>query len=594
MKRKWCNTIRKEHVGQEVFVQGWVFRRRDHGGVIFIDLRDRSGLVQLVFAPEIEPKAHEIAEQLRSEYTIGIRGKVRARLEQDINPKLDTGEIEIEVYELELYSKSLPLPFSLDENEEVGEEIRLKYRYLDMRRLAMKHNVIMRHRLVQAVRRYLDEQEFLEIETPVLNKSTPEGARDFLVPSRINPGDFYALPQSPQIFKQILMVAGMERYYQIARCFRDEDLRADRQPEFTQIDMELSFITEEDLYEIMEGLWQSVLKEVFGIEVAAPFPRLTYEQAMERYGRDAPDTRFGMELVDVGDIAAKSSFKVFQENAERDGYRVKCIRVPEGAAFSRGEIDNLTAFAGRYGAKGLAWMKHTDNGLESSITKFFSQQELTELVERTESQPGSLLLFVADSQKVVHEALGQLRLHIARQNNMIPEGQWNFTWVVDFPAFEYDQEEGRFYSMHHPFTNIHSEDATKILDGSVTPEEAGNIRARAYDLVLNGSEIGGGSIRIHDQRLQQAVFDLLGIPEEEAHKKFSFLMDALKYGAPPHGGIAFGLDRILMLFLNQGSIRDVIPFPKTQKGQCLMSQAPSPVEPDQLKELSLRLMGTNL
>lgn len=591
MRRTWCNEMRKDDVGKQVNVRGWVFRRRDHGGVIFVDARDRSGLVQLVFSPEINQEVHSLAEGLRSEYVISATGTVRARGEQDINPRLDTGEIEIEVEVLEILNSSKTSPFSLEDTEEPNEEIRLKYRYMDMRRNTMKNNIIMRHKLVQALRISLGKHDFLEIETPILNKSTPEGARDFLVPSRLSPGEFYALPQSPQIFKQILMVAGMERYYQIARCFRDEDLRADRQPEFTQLDMELSFVEEEDIYSIMEDLWSNVLKEVFTLEVKTPFPRIRYQDAMERFGKDAPDMRFAMELVDVASVAQKCGFKVFQDNASKEGYRVKAICVPGGADFSRTDIDQLTSFAGRYGARGLAWMKHGADGLESTIAKFFKPEELEELVNLSGSKEGDILFFVADSEKVVHDALANLRLHIAKLRNLIPEDTHYFVWVTDFPAFEYDAAEGRYYSMHHPFTNLQTEDA-KILDKeNPDPAEVMSIKARAYDLVLNGSEIGGGSVRIHNNELQQKVFRLLGISPEEAEIKFSFLLEALQYGAPPHAGIAFGLDRILMLMLKQGSIRDVIPFPKTQKGQCLLSTAPSPVDMEQLQDLGIRIIA---
>ncbi len=589
MERTWCNDLRKSHAGQEVNIRGWVFRRRDHGGVIFVDARDRTGVVQLVFSQDIHPGAHELAEQLRGEFVISATGKVRPRAAQDINPRLETGEIEIEILDLKILNVSRTIPFSLEESETPNEEVRLKYRYLDMRRNQMKHNMVTRHRLYQSIRRYVDNQGFLEIETPILNKSTPEGARDFLVPSRLSAGEFYALPQSPQLFKQILMVAGMERYYQIARCFRDEDLRADRQLEFTQLDMELSFIDEEDIYRIMEGLWFHVMKETFDLDLTIPFPRITYQEAMERFGKDAPDMRFGMELKDVAAIAANCDFKVFRENASKPGFRVKAICVPGGASLSRTDIDNLTAFVARYGAKGLAWMKHTESGLESTIAKFFKPDELQSLAHLLGSKPGDILFFVADTEKIVHDSLANLRLHLGRTLKMIPEDEKYFIWVTDFPAFEFDAAEGRYYSMHHPFTNINPDDLA-MLDNP-DPRVVVKARARAYDLVLNGTEIGGGSIRIHDNELQQKVFRLLGITLEEAKIKFSFLLEALQFGAPPHGGIAFGLDRIMALLLKQESIRDVIPFPKTQKGQCLMSNAPSPVDPGQLQELFIRVVG---
>lgn len=594
MNRIWCSSLRKEDSGKEVQLKGWVFRRRDHGGVIFIDLRDRSGLVQLVFSPEINDRSHEQADDLRTEYVIAVEGKVRNRDDQDINPKLETGEIEIEINKLTLLNKSLTIPFSLEDDDVPGEEVRLTYRYLDMRRLAMKNNIIIRHRFVQALRSYLNDKGFLEIETPILNKSTPEGARDFLVPSRLSQGEFYALPQSPQIFKQVLMVAGLERYYQIAKCFRDEDLRADRQPEFSQLDMEISFINEEDLFELTEGLWQKVIKAVFDMSIEIPFPRITYREAMDRFGKDAPDMRFGMELCDIKDIAQNCKFKVFNDNAKKQGSSVKAIAVRRGSSLSRTDIDNLTGFVGKYGAKGLAWMKHTEDGqsgkLESSITKFFTPEELAGIIEKVGSKPGDIVFFVADKSKIVHDSLANLRIHLAKQMQMIPDNTWNFVWVTQFPAFEFDIKDKRYYSVHHPFTNIQEDDIAKLDDGELRPEIIHSIKSRAYDLVLNGTEIGGGSIRIHDKSIQEKVFRVLGISKEEASQKFSFLLDALQYGAPPHGGIAFGIDRILMLLLNQDSIRDVIPFPKTQRGQCLMSKAPSLVETDQLRELSLRLI----
>lgn len=571
---------------------GWSFRYRDQGGLIFVDLRDRSGIVQLVFDRSDLGGNFDAAEAIRCEFVLAIKGAVRLRSKETVNPKLETGKIEIVVREFEILNPSKPLPFAIDEYSETSEEHRLHHRYIDMRRESMRDAMIARSKLTMAIRRKLDGEGFLEIETPVLNKSTPEGARDFLVPSRMTPGKFYALPQSPQIFKQILMVGGFEKYFQIVKCFRDEDLRADRQPEFTQLDMELSFVNEEQIITLLEELWLSVFDEVFGIKIKQPIQRMTYTEAVEHYGTDRPDLRFDMKLVDIADIAAESSFQVFQKAAASGG-RVKALCVPGGAILSRKEIDDLTEWVNRdFGAKGLAWMKHEADGLKSVVSKFFTPEQLGEIAKRCGSKEGDILFFGADAAHVVHATLGNLRLALARKMGMIPEESHSLAWVVDFPLFERDPQSGKLYSVHHPFTAPVEEDLPILLDTERFQKEGEKIRSRAYDLVLNGNEIGGGSIRIHRSDVQNAVFAALGISDEEANEKFGFLLEALQYGAPPHGGIAFGIDRVLMILLKKESIRDVIAFPKTQKGHCLLSDAPSSVDRLQLTELKLRVTAT--
>lgn len=561
---------------------GWVQRRRDHGGLIFIDLRDREGIVQLALDPDRDAASHQKAEQVRNEFVVAARGKVSARPEGTINPRMKTGEIEIEVAELLILNQSETPPFMLDEYTEVAENIRLKYRYLDLRRPALQRNLMMRHLVARAVRRYLDSQGFVEVETPVLTKSTPEGARDYLVPSRVNTGNFYALPQSPQLFKQLLMVSGFDRYFQIVKCFRDEDLRADRQPEFTQIDCEMSFVNHDDVISTMEGLIASIFKEAIGLDVLLPMPRLTYAEALRRFGVDNPDMRFDLELVDLTALVADSQFKVFAEVAANSGL-IKALNVKKGADFSRKDLDGFTDFVKIYGAKGLAWVKVTAEGWQSPIAKFFSAAELTRLNQELDAEVGDLLLFVADSAAVANEALGRLRGHIGQRLGLTSKDEYRFVWVTDFPLLEWDAEAKRYVAVHHPFTSPLEEDIP-LLDS-----DPGKARAQAYDLVLNGSEVGGGSVRIHDQAVQSRLFELLGIGEEEAQMKFGFLLDALSYGAPPHGGIAFGLDRLMMILTGTDSIRDVIAFPKTQKATCLLSDAPNEVDEKQLQELGIKL-----
>ncbi|MEW5737141.1 MAG: aspartate--tRNA ligase [Thermodesulfobacteriota bacterium] len=577
-----CNSLNSSHIGSEVILMGWVQRRRDHGGVIFVDLRDREGITQVVFNPEHAPAVHEKAHGLRSEWAIGVRGKVRCRPEGMANPNLETGDIEIMVDELWIYNRSETPPFMIEDNIEVTETLRLAHRYLDLRRPRMVRNLISRHKATQAARCFLNENGFLDIETPVLTKSTPEGARDYLVPSRVNPGQFFALPQSPQLFKQLLMMAGYDRYYQIVRCFRDEDLRADRQPEFTQIDMELSFVTENDVMDISERLIARIFDAVLGVVVPVPFPRMTYKDAMDLYGVDKPDLRFGLPLSDVTDIVAGSGFKVFAEKAKSGGL-VKALNAKGCTDFSRKEIDDLTSFVSVYGAKGLAWIKVKENEWQSPIAKFFTDDEKKALAARIGMEPGDLVFFVADTAKITNDALGNLRNHLGEKLRLIDETEFRFTWVTDFPLVEYDDKEKRFVAMHHPFTSPREEDF-----GLLATDPAA-VRARAYDMVLNGTEIGGGSIRIHRRDLQEQLFSALGIGAAEAEEKFGFLLKALDFGAPPHGGIAFGLDRLTAILCNEKSIRDVIAFPKTQKAACVMTQAPSSVSAVQLAELSLRV-----
>ena len=577
-----CEDFSSRDIGKKVTLMGWVDSRRNLGGLIFVWLRDRSGIIQLVFDENDQTGDFSGAESLRAEFVIAVKGEVVARTPENVNPDLHTGEIEVKVEELRILSKAETPPFEIEENSNVREELRLKYRYLDLRRPDMQKNFILRNRIAMTVRKYLDENGFMEIETPMLQKSTPEGARDYLVPSRIHKGAFYALPQSPQIFKQLLMVSGFDRYYQLAKCFRDEDLRADRQPEFTQIDMELSFVEVEDIIAINEGLIQRVFHDVMGIDIKTPLRRIPWREAMERYGSDKPDTRFGMELMDISDIAKGCSFKVFSGAVENGG-SVRCINAKK-AGLSRKEIDALGEFVKTYGAKGLAWMNFKEEGMASPIAKFLTQEEIAAITERTGAQTGDLLLFVADRNKVVCDSLGALRLHLAHKLGRIDENRFDLLWVTEFPQFEYSEEEGRYVAMHHPFTAPMDEDIEYL---ETQPEK---VRAKAYDIVLNGNEIGGGSIRIHNAELQERMFRALGFSKEEAWNRFGFMMEAFKYGTPPHGGLAYGLDRLVMLLGKCQSIRDVIAFPKVQNASDLMSEAPSQVDEKQLEELGIGLL----
>lgn len=581
-KSAYNGTLTKKDIGKEVKLAGWVLRRRDHGGVIFVDLRDRTGFAQIVFNPQVNEEAHNKAQDLRSEYVISVEGRVRARSEDMINPKIPTGEIEVMVEKLELLNVSETPPFMLEDDIDTNEEIRLKYRYLDLRRPKVFNNLYYRFLITNAFRKHLAENGFIDVETPILNKSTPEGARDFLVPSRLSAGDFYALPQSPQIFKQILMIGGFDRYYQIAKCFRDEDLRADRQPEFTQVDIETSFLSTDEFLSIMEKVIADIVKDVYNIDLPLPLPRLSYKEAMENYGSDKPDTRFDLKLINVEDAVRGCDFAVFK-NALDNKFIIRCLNAKGGEKLSRKDIDDFTKYVGIFGAKGLAWMRVTENGLESNIVKFFSKENQNKILEITKAEKGDLLFFVADTPKITFDALGNLRIKVAEKLNLIDKEKLNFLWVVEFPLFEYDYKEKRISATHHPFTAPVPEDVA-ILESDTL-----KVRSDTYDLVLNGNEIGGGGQRIYDSSVQSKIFSLLGISEEKAKVRFGFLLDALKYGAPPMCGMAFGIDRVVMLLQKQDSIREVIAFPKTQKGQCLMSGCPSTVDEDQLEELHLKV-----
>lgn len=580
----YCGLVTESLLDQEVTLKGWVHNRRDLGGLIFVDLRDREGYVQIVFNPDFSEEALKTAETVRSEYVVEVKGLVKKRDPQTVNPKIATGQVEVQVSEINIINKSETPPFAInEENQNVDENIRLKYRYLDLRRQELAQTFKMRHQTTRSIRQYLDKEGFFDIETPVLTKSTPEGARDYLVPSRVHDGEFYALPQSPQIFKQLLMISGFDKYYQIVKCFRDEDLRADRQPEFTQVDIEMSFVDQEDVMDMGEEMLQNVVKDVKDVEIPRPFPRMTYNEAMERYGSDKPDTRFEMELINVSELGEEMDFKVFKDAVNNDG-QVKAI-VAKGAAYqyTRKDIDALTEFVNIYGAKGLAWVKVVDDGLSGPIARFFETTHIEKLQSLTNAEAGDLVLFVADKPNVVAQSLGALRLKLARELDLIDESKLNFLWVTDWPLLEYDEDLKRYTAAHHPFTAPKQEDIEKL------DSEPENAQANAYDVVLNGYELGGGSIRIHNGDLQAKMFEVLGFTEEQAQEQFGFLLDAFKYGAPPHGGIALGLDRLVMLLTGRTNLRDTIAFPKTASATCLLTDAPGEVSENQLEELSLRI-----
>jgi len=578
----YCGEVAEAEQGKEVVLCGWVERRRDHGGLIFIDLRDRTGVIQVVASPDYEVESFKKAEQVRTEYVLAVRGLVRMRDKDTVNPKMATGTIEVRCDEMRVLNSSKTPPFYIEDNVDVDESIRLKYRYLDLRRPEMQHNLIMRHRVKHAMREFLDKNGFFEIETPELCKSTPEGARDYLVPSRMNPGKFYALPQSPQLFKQLLMISGMDRYFQIAKCFRDEDLRADRQPEFTQLDMEMSFMSQEDIQQLTEQMMHYIFKTVLGHEIKLPINRITWDDAMKYYGSDKPDLRFDMKFTDITDLVRTTEFKVFRSVIENGG-QVKAINVKGYSQIPRRELDGLVEYVGHYGAKGLAWICFTPNGIKSQIMKFLGEETIQAIGQACGSETGDLVLMIADKPAVVAAALGELRKEMARRTNLIDENEFAFTWVLDFPMFEYSEEDKRFVAMHHPFTAPRDEDLDKL------ETDPAHVYAKAYDLVLNGVELGGGSLRIYQPELQRRVFKAIGLTEEDANQKFGFLLRAFEYGAPPHGGLAFGLDRMIMLMLKRKSIRDVIAFPKTQNAIDQMSEAPSEVIAKQLRELHIRV-----
>lgn len=577
-----CGQLTPDHIGQTVTLNGWVQTRRDLGGVLFIDLRDRSGIVQVVFNPDYSGEALKIADKVRSEYVIAVTGKVVKRDEETINRNLPTGEIEVQITDIEVLSAAKTPPFFIEDGVEVDESLRLKYRYLDLRRPEMQKTLLLRSKASKIFRDFLDGEGFIDVETPILTKSSPEGARDYLVPSRVHEGEFFALPQSPQIYKQLLMVGGVERYYQIARCFRDEDLRADRQPEFTQVDIETSFMGQDELLGMMEKLMQRLFKETIGVDIELPFQRLTYAEAMGKYGSDKPDLRFGLELIEMNDIVATSGVKVFASVIEKGG-EVKCLNAKGCGTWTRKEIDDLGPYAARYGAKGLAWIQVKDGELKGPIVKFFSEEEIAAVKERTGAEEGDLLLFSADNKKVVADVLGALRVKIGRQLGLIDDNVFKFAWVTDFPLLGYDEDQKRYVAEHHPFTRPHEEDL------HLFETDPGAIRAQAYDIVLNGYEVGGGSMRIYKREVQEKMFEALGFTQEVAYEKFGYLMDAFEYGTPPHGGIAFGLDRLVMLLAGRTNLRETIAFPKTASATDLLMDAPSPVEGSQLEQLHIKV-----